>query len=93
MTRTAMLQLESLRCPVVMEKIILATKSLLGNDDWDQLLISTIEMTAERDIRALLARYPNLTLEQVQVLDNTLHLLVKRNTDHNGDALCHDASR
>lgn len=92
MTRTAMLQLENLRCPVVMQKIMLATQSLLRNDDWDQLLISTIEMTAERDTRALLERYPNLILEQVQVLDNTLHLLLKKTPYHQGDALCRDAS-
>ncbi|WP_089110849.1 hypothetical protein [Vibrio casei] len=47
------LELSEDRCPVVMQKVMLATKSFKDSDD-SFLLISTIEPTAERDITAML---------------------------------------
>lgn len=55
------------RCPVVMQKVMLATKQFVTSED-DNFLISTIEQTAVRDITALLSlKYPNLCLADVAI--------------------------
>jgi TusA-related sulfurtransferase len=72
----AKLELEQERCPVVIQKIMLAMKSFASNEDLSHLLVVTIESTAERDIVALLTRFPTIYISEIGFTENNERVIL-----------------